>query len=784
MEYESHGGGEWVDACPSSLMDIALYQVGMLIQTTGIAPNLPSPLPAEISNALIQCMHTKHLLNPRTIALLDDRFTITEADLSFCTITLDSLSVLIRHRLKRLSVFQVRLGDGFHLDVQKLVERLDCKSKKCLEYLNIGGVPLTNITSVTEFRNLTVIVVAESAWFGDVELAVICRLLRFLRVIDFSRTNVSSIGSLMQISNTLEVLVMHRVRLSYSLGIDPNSGIIPTLRSLRNLTYLDISDKKSYVTTFSSDVPSQIDLANLVITEVVTESNPWWPNLRFFDIAGNALHFDGIISMCSFLTNFIYLHPRLEYISILDTPLNRHPYHYPFEREVPIKISNGGTRAQCLLALQHYWRSDREAFTAHSLQAVYYLLQSSYDEFTVADIHLAVRGITLSMSNHLNNLSIQMAGSACLYHLCKLKRSQLLTPDETRKCVDRCLDAVERHQKTVQLQKNVWLTICNDHLLQTQNIDMYRTCAVALEAMVNTRDPSVSRMTIAIVSILAPKIPTTQSHALATNQRYVQYLIDVIKENIAASAAANENFSDFTIKFTLTALWNLTDESPETCQLFVYLGGLDAALAALNRFSDSANIQTKVLGLLNNVAEVKALQESMLHPFCIQSVLRLLDSDLANNRQPSEPASRIDVSYFAAGVIANLLLARPWSFEPTSAFCNAALIAAIKRWPNPILTMVAYRSFSPFFALLERDDLTGAQMWAAWAIQHVCSSDRQNVYVKMLISQGGHRIISRLANSKTASGDSVNLANAILDLIDNAKLYGQSLQDPSSTAVV
>ncbi|VDM38201.1 unnamed protein product [Toxocara canis] len=314
----------------------------------------------------------------------------------------------------------------------------------------------------------------------------------------------------------------------------------------------------------------------------------------------------------------------------------------------------------------------------------------------------------------------------------------------------------------MQLQKNVWLTICNDHLLQTQNIDMYRTCAVALEAMVNTRDPSVSRMTIAIVSILAPKIPTTQSHALATNQRYVRYLIDVIRENISASAAPNDNFNDFTIKFTLSALWNLTDESPETCQLFVELGGLNAALETLDRFTSSSNIQTK-----NNVAEVKHLQESMLQPKCIDSVLRLLDSDLNIDAMRHQEANRrIDVSYFAAGILANLLLSRPWNFEPSSTTCNESLIAAVRRWPNPILTMVAYRSFSPFFALLERDDLAGAQMWAAWAIQHVCSNDRHNGYVQMLISQGGREVVGRLCNSKEAHPDAVTLAHGILELMD------------------
>ncbi|VDK63392.1 unnamed protein product [Anisakis simplex] len=146
----------------------------------------------------------------------------------------------------------------------------------------------------------------------------------------------------------------------------------------------------------------------------------------------------------------------------------------------------------------------------------------------------------------------------------------------------------------------------------------------------------------------------------------------------------------------------------------------------------------------------------------------MLDSDLKTDGIRHQEANRrIDVSYFAAGILANLLLSRPWNFEPSSTTCNEALIAAVRRWPNPILTMVAYRSFSPFFALLERDDLAGAQMWAAWAIQHVCSNDRNNGYIQMLIAQGGRDVVKRLCGSKEAHPDVIQLANSILEMIEN-----------------
>lgn len=65
-------------------------------------------------------------------------------------------------------------------------------------------------------------------------------------------------------------------------------------------------------------------------------------------------------------------------------------------------------------------------------------------------------------------------------------------------------------------------------------------------------------MTIAVVSILAPKLPTKQSHRLATNKRYVAHLIEMINENLDNPDNGHDNFNNFTVKFTLSALWNLT----------------------------------------------------------------------------------------------------------------------------------------------------------------------------------------------------------------------------------
>lgn len=56
------------------------------------------------------------------------------------------------------------------------------------------------------------------------------------------------------------------------------------------------------------------------------------------------------------------------------------------------------------------------------------------------------------------------------------------------------------------------------------------------------------------------------------------------------------NYTDITLKFTLSALWNLTDESAATCTVFLDQKGAELFLEVLKVFKDNLAIETKVLG--------------------------------------------------------------------------------------------------------------------------------------------------------------------------------------------
>jgi len=87
--------------------------------------------------------------------------------------------------------------------------------------------------------------------------------------------------------------------------------------------------------------------------------------------------------------------------------------------------------------------------------------------------------------------------------------------------------------------------------------------------MVNCNNSQVTRITVAIVCILASKIPTSKTSQLGVNGTYMKFLVDLLKAKVAnfTDNDADQNgeeaeilnqANDYTLKFTLSALWNLS----------------------------------------------------------------------------------------------------------------------------------------------------------------------------------------------------------------------------------
>ena len=98
-----------------------------------------------------------------------------------------------------------------------------------------------------------------------------------------------------------------------------------------------------------------------------------------------------------------------------------------------------------------------------------------------------------------------------------------------------------------------------------------------LDCLCSWQDHSMNRMSVAICrykispiisfsfihhfSILAAKISTEQTSTLGSQASYMKKLLSIVRGRM------QDNVMDITMKFTLSALWNLTDESPRTCKV-------------------------------------------------------------------------------------------------------------------------------------------------------------------------------------------------------------------------
>jgi len=127
--------------------------------------------------------------------------------------------------------------------------------------------------------------------------------------------------------------------------------------------------------------------------------------------------------------------------------------------------------------------------------------------------------------------------------------------------------------------------------------------------------------------------------------------------------------------------------------------------------------------------QVDHLRPRLMQPRFITMLSMLLDSE------------HIDVSYFAAGIAAHLLSDGPRSWysmpsQPTREQLLDQLVHAVTHWQTPQGEMVAYRSFQPFFPLLRCTDSYPVQLWAVWAIHHVCTKNRKSLRKILLYSYG------------------------------------------------
>uniref|UniRef100_A0A8D3BPR4 Zyg-11 family member, cell cycle regulator n=1 Tax=Scophthalmus maximus TaxID=52904 RepID=A0A8D3BPR4_SCOMX len=420
------------------------------------------------------------------------------------------------------------------------------------------------------------------------------------------------------------------------------------------------------------------------------------PALVSLDVSGRKQVTDAAVKA------FVEERPGMTFMGLLATDAGFSDF---LSGEGNLKVTGEANETQICEALRRY--SEREGFVREALFHLFSLTHVM--EKPRPDI---LKLVVLGMKNHPATLNVQLAASACVFNLTKQDLAAGMPVRLLSTVTQLLLEAMRTFPNHQQLQKNCLLSLCSDRILQEVPFNRFEAAKLVMQWLCNHEDQNMQRMAVAIISILANKrLSWEQSCSYA--------------------------------------LWNLTDESPTTCRHFIENQGLDLFIKVLESFPNESSIQQKVLGLLNNIAEVGELHVELMVQGFLDHISKLLHSP------------EVEVSYFAAGILAHLT-SRGEEAWMLSSELRSSLLEQLVGMSETTHECTQLMSFNPFFPLLECFHTPGVQLWAAWAMQHVCSKNAAR-YCSMLLEEGGLQQLEQVHTHPQTHRDVKLLAESILE---------------------
>ncbi|XP_007475163.1 protein zer-1 homolog isoform X3 [Monodelphis domestica] len=218
---------------------------------------------------------------------------------------------------------------------------------------------------------------------------------------------------------------------------------------------------------------------------------------------------------------------------------------------------------------------------------------------------------------------------------------------------------------------------------------------------------------------------------------------------------------DQVMEFSWSALWNITDETPDNCEMFLNYSGMKLFLECLKEFPEKQELHRNMLGLLGNVAEVKELRPQLMTSQFITVFSNLLESK----------ADGIEVSYNACGVLSHIMFDGPeaWGIcEPRREEVVERMWTAIQSWDINSRRNINYRSFEPILRLLPQGISPVSQHWATWALYNLVSV-YPDKYCPLLIKEGGMPLLRDMIKMASARQETKEMARKVIEHCSNFK---------------
>uniref|UniRef100_A0A671YG48 Zyg-11 related, cell cycle regulator n=1 Tax=Sparus aurata TaxID=8175 RepID=A0A671YG48_SPAAU len=510
----------------------------------------------------------------------------------------------------------------------------------------------------------------------EVDAETLLKPLKSLTSLDLSNVQLLGTAFLTQWKDRLASLVLYNVDLSEEL--------VSTVVEIVHLRHLDISRE--------SRRTSKCKMTRKILTAIVQRL----VNLVSLDISGHVMldnctvpHFEEAmgrpsIEPCkSSIYPFQELKRPLQFLGLYDTTLCN-VTHIP-----AYKVTGSKNEDQVLNAI--------EAYTEFRPELAHRAINQLFDIARIQHCSQLLRALQLviaALKCHKYDKSIQVTGSAALYYLTNTEY---------------------RSDQSVRLRREVIQVVLN-------GMEQYQEVTVSLHC-------GVMMMFKYLLKYLIVTYQFTISF-IKTYEILIRTMLNLIQKKL------QDRMCDQVMEFSWSALWNITDETPDNCQMFLNCRGMSLFLECLQEFPDKQELHRNMLGLLGNVAEVKALRPQLLTPQFITVFSNLLDSK----------ADGIEVSYNACGVLSHIMFDGPevWSMEePRRDTVMDKMWDAIQSWDVSSRRNINYRSFEPILRLLPQSISPVSQHWATWALFNLVSV-YPSKYCPLLIKEGGISLLEKV----------------------------------------
>uniref|UniRef100_A0A672L9D9 Protein zer-1 homolog n=1 Tax=Sinocyclocheilus grahami TaxID=75366 RepID=A0A672L9D9_SINGR len=564
----------------------------------------------------------------------------------------------------------------------------------------------------------------------------------------------------------------NRLRLLNLGGLPAELDVETLLRPLPALISLDLSSvhlpRPAFLTQWSERLASLV-LYNVELTEELIHTLLQMSRLR------SPLHY--VMYFCDaqlYFQAFTHTHTPLTH-SFTHAHTHTHSLFRSLARTHSLSLIHTRTHSLTLShthTLTHITGSKNEdqilnaieAYTEQRPELAHRAINQLFDIARIQHCSQLLRALQLvitALKTHKYDKSIQVTGSAALFYLTNTEYRSDQSVRLRRQVIQVVLNGMEHYQE-VTVQRNCCLTLCNFSIPEELEFQYHRVNLLLLKILEPVRqDESIQRIAVHLCNALVCQVDNDHKEAVG-KMGFVKTMLNLIQKKL------QDRMCDQVMEFSWSALWNITDETPDNCQMFLECNGMNLFLDCLKEFPDKQELHRNMLGLLGNVAEVKALRPQLLTKQFITVFSELLDSK----------ADGIEVSYNACGVLSHIMFDGPevWTMEePRRTHVMDKMWAAIQSWDVSSRRNINYRSFEPILRLLPQSSAPVSQHWATWALYNLVSV-YSSKYCPLLIKEGGVILLQKVLELESSHQETKDMARKVMEQCENFK------EDPMDTS--